>query len=104
MSKSEFMKLMQFPSAWLELGMYPDALFKVQLQSYTSGSEATPEHFRNGAFHWWLSQEPTEEQLICLALLSRKDPDPPMAQDAQRNIRLASRFSPQVDAVLHANS
>src|SRR5262249_541394 len=96
MTKSEFLKLMQFPAAWLELDMYPESLFAGQLNSYTLGAETASEHFRNGAFHWWLKQQPTEQQLLRLALLCRLDPDQLMAQDAQRYIRRAASFSPQV--------
>jgi len=104
MSRSEFLKLMRFPSAWLDLGMYPNSLFAMQLASYTPGAEAAPEHFRFGAFLWWLSQQPTEHQLVSLATLSRIDPDALMATDAQQRIRQSPGFSPQVEAALRART
>lgn len=97
MERIEFMRLMEFPEGWLEPGMYPQDLFEGQLASYTPGSEAASEHFRNGAFHWWLKRAPTEDQLIKLAALSRADPDQLMGKDVQKYIRLAAAYTSKVE-------
>ena len=54
---------MNFPDEWESLGMIPEELCEIQLAGYKSGHEDASEHDRNGAFHWWLKQEPTEDVL-----------------------------------------
>ena len=81
MTKSEFLKLMRFPTEWESLGMYPDELFAGQLAIYKPGDEQGAEHDRNGAFHWWLRRKPSEEELEALYRLASLDPDPLLGQD-----------------------
>ncbi|MEM7401394.1 MAG: hypothetical protein AAF304_05530 [Pseudomonadota bacterium] len=67
---------MDFPNEWSDWEMYPDDLFiDGQLSSYTKGSEDASEHYRNGAFFWWLKKEPTKAQLLMLVKLTYLDPD-----------------------------
>lgn len=86
-SKAQFAKLMEYPSEWLEWGLYPDDLFEGQQEAYSPGEEQASEHYRNGAFHWWLRSEPTREILRKLIALTFLDPDPAMADDVRGYIR-----------------
>jgi hypothetical protein len=86
MTKSEFLKLMSYPAEWLEWDMYPDELWEKQFQMYREGDERGSEHDRNGAFHWWLRQNITADQLKKLILLTFKDPDPIVAEDVRKHI------------------
>jgi len=86
MNKTEFLSLMRYPPEWMEWEMYPDALFEKQREMYQPGDERGAEHDRNGAFHWWLKQKLTADQLAKLVALSFKDPDPIMADDVRKYI------------------
>src|SRR3954453_7738676 len=86
MSKLEFMQRMHFPADWHYWEMYSDDLYDKQLASYEPGNEEASEHFRNGAFHWWLARNLSDEQLIKLVFLTTQDPDRKMAQDVRRHI------------------
>ena len=97
MERLEFMRMMNFPEGWLEPGLYPQELFEGQLAAYTPGSEAASEHFRNGAFHWWLKRGASEDQLVKLAALTSADPDQLMGEDVQNYIRHASAYSSRVE-------
>lgn len=83
MNKHEFLTLMQFPEEWLEWDLYPDELFEIQRSGYKQGHEEGSEHDRNGAFHWWLRQEPKASVLMQLAKLTFLDPDPLMAANVR---------------------
>ena len=86
MTKLKFLEIMGFPKEWASLGMYPDELFEIQVSGYRPGHEQSGEHYRNGAFHWWLHKEPAPEQLIVLTGLSMLDPDQLMAGDIRNYI------------------
>lgn len=96
MTKAEFLTLMQFPKEWELFEMYPEKLATIQLNGYQHGHEAASEHDRCGAFHWWLKQEPSEQQLIYLMRLACLDPDPLMGADIRNYIAKAKNFSPAV--------
>src|SRR5579859_885124 len=104
MDKSEFLHLMGYPPEWLEWGMYPDELFEKQHHLYQEGDERGSEHDRNGAFHWWLKQSITVDQLKRLVLLSYKDPDPIMAADVRRHIESRSDLTVDVRVLLRDGS
>lgn len=99
MTKSEFQKLMRFPSEWLSLGMYPDDLFRWQLSGYEPGHENGAEHDRNGAFHWWLRRQPSIIELKNLVRLAAVDPDPMLGEDVRQYIRRAAAYDEQVAAL-----
>jgi hypothetical protein len=80
MTRNEFICLMQYPPEWEEWGMLTEELMDIQIGGYYPGSEKASEHFRNGAFHYWLSKNPSKEVLIKLAKLSFLDPDTLMAE------------------------
>lgn len=100
MSKNQFIKMMHFPCEWMIYSMYPDELFYNQINNYRAGDEEGCEHDRNGAFHWWLRKEPSEDELIKLIKLTYLDPDPLMASDVHNYIRLAKNFSDKVEVFL----
>ncbi len=79
--------------------MYPEKLAAIQISKYQPGHEAASEHDRCGAFHWWLKQEPTEQQLINLMKLAHLDPEPLMGADVRTYIVKAKNFSPAVAKV-----
>ena len=66
--------------------MYPDGLYQRQVESYQAGNEDASEHFRNGAFHWWLKRDPSDDLLTKLIFLTTQDPDRAMARDVRRYI------------------
>ncbi len=80
MTRNEFITLMQYPPEWVEWGMLTEELLNIQMGEYYPGSERASEHYRNGAFHYWLHKEPSKEVLIKLANLSFLDPDTLMAK------------------------
>lgn len=92
MEKNIFLAFMNFPKEWLEYGMYPDELFYSQLHLYQPGDEEGSEHYRNGAFHWWLKRKPTTEQLSNLVKLTFLDPDALMGNDVRNYMRFAYNF------------
>lgn len=80
-TKAEFMRLMRFPAEWGKWEMYPDELFELQWREYQPGAERASEHFRNGAFHWWLNRKVGQQERQRLATLAELDPDKPMGTD-----------------------
>ncbi len=99
MNIGEFLKLMNFPKQWVELNMYPEILSKIQIAGYKPGQEEASEHYRNGAFHWWLRQEPTESVLMKLMLLASIDPDFLLGKDIHGYIRKAKNYTQKVENV-----
>jgi hypothetical protein len=96
MAKPDFMQLMGFPAQWESWSMYPNELCEVQIAAYKPGNESASEHHRNGAFHWWLRQEPSAEALIKLAKLTFLDPDPQMGSDVRTHIQRAIHHNAEV--------
>ena len=80
MTRNEFIRLMQYPSEWDEWGMLTEELMDIQMGEYYPGSERSSEHFRNGAFAYWLHEDPSKEVLLKLVKLSYLDPDSPMGE------------------------
>lgn len=97
MTKKEFLCLMRFPTEWELWSMYPDELFNVQLSFYEPGHEDSAEHDRNGAFHWWLRQNTSKEQLEKLLRLAALDPDQLLGNDLRRYIRKNLFFDEQME-------
>ncbi len=94
MTKAEFLTLMHFPDEWQLWDMYPDELALEQISGYQLGHEASSEHDRNGAFHWWIRQNPTAQLINKLIPLAFLDPDPLMGADVLRHLRKCDHFSP----------
>jgi hypothetical protein len=96
MKKHEFLGLMKFPMEWESLGMYPEDLFASQVGRYKPGHEEGSEHDRNGAFHWWLRQDPSRDQLERLLRLTFLDPDTALGEDVRTYIRKSSEYDAQL--------
>ncbi len=78
-TREELICLMRYPKEWVEWEMLPGEFVDAQIATYEPGNENASEHFRNGAFHYWLKRNPSKEILIKLVKLSFLDPDVPMA-------------------------
>ena len=89
---------MNFPKEWELFEMYPNELSEIQINNYISGHEEASEHDRNGAFHWWLKKEPTEEELSKLMKLAYLDPDSHMGKDVRGYIRKAKNYNKKVES------
>ena len=93
MTKLEFLSLMKFPKEWVELSMYPPALFDLQISTYEPGHENGSAHDRNGAFHWWLRNNPDDEKLKNLLILAAADPDRALGEDILQYIHKSENFN-----------
>jgi hypothetical protein len=100
LNKEQFAELMQFPKAWLAWGMYNDELFKIQLADCEPRSEDAPEHYRYGAFRWWLGRTLTNEELTKYVALTFLDPDQAMAGSARRDLASSKALSPELRALI----
>lgn len=104
-SKEEFARLMDYPREWLDWDMLADEVFSGQVSEYTPGSERASEHYRNGAFHWWLKKKiPTKEQLKKLVELTFLDPDPLMGEDVRTHIAKSKNCDDEIRALLSRSS
>jgi hypothetical protein len=99
-SKSKLAELLHFPKEWLEWKMYPDEVFLEHRREFQPGDEAGSELNRNGVFHYWLSKNLTEDQIIKLIKLSQLDPDPSMADDVRRHIQKHKNCTPKIKKML----
>ncbi|SCM51376.1 hypothetical protein BN1044_00838 [Hafnia alvei] len=101
MEKKEFLSLMKFPDEWTELDMYPDELFTGQLKLYKSDNDSDgSEHYRNGAFHWWIKINPSNLFLLNLVKLSFLDPDQLMAEDIRSYIIKQINYDEKVEGMM----
>ena len=101
MKKEEFMLLMHFPNEWSELLMYPDELFYEQLKEYEiEKDDEGSEHYRNGAFHWWLRANPEKSILIKLTHLTFLDLEQLMADDVRSYIIKANYFDTDIEEIM----
>lgn len=85
--KNRLAKILHFPQEWLAWKMYPDKIFLEHRKLFQPGNESDSENERSEAFHYWLSRELTEDQLIKLVKLSQLDLDPMMAEKIRAHIR-----------------
>ena len=97
MKKDEYLSLMQFAPEWSEWGMLDTEFVSQLVSSYRPGNEEASEHDRNGAFHYWLRQNPSKEQLIKLIKLSFLDPDQLMAADVRSHILKAPHCDSELE-------
>jgi hypothetical protein len=99
-TKTRLAELLEFPKEWLEWEMYPDEVFVEHRKQFLPGNESDSENERNEAFHYWLSRELTEDQLLKLVKLSQLDPDPLMAKEIQKHIEQHKNYTPKVNQLL----
>ena len=99
-TKERLAGLLEFPKEWLEWEMYPDDMFLAHRRQFLPGNESDSENERNEVFHFWLSKELSEDQLIQLVKLSQLDPDPLMAEDIRNHIEKHKNCTPKVKQLL----
>ncbi len=105
MTLDDYLRLMHFPPEWQEFGMLPSsAWISEAIGTYEPGNENASEHDRNGAFHYWLKQCPSKEQLRILVRLSFLDPDQVMADDVRRYIAEAGTCDDEIRRFLEGRS
>ncbi len=105
MNKSHFIQLIGYPKEWSDWGYLPDTYIADQIKDYLSehradqpksGDVPGSEHYRFGAFLYWLKQEPQIDQLEKLLALTYLDKDQLMANDVRRRIARARFASPEM--------
>jgi len=104
MKRDDYLALMKFPKEWIEMGMFPDELWDTARQYYQSGHGQSPEHDRNGAFHWWLKRSPSRDVLQKLVELSFLDPDQLMAADVRSYIGKSENADSMIRAKIGTSS
>src|SRR6266545_5603696 len=104
LARSELLQRLRFPKIWEEKGLYPDDLYQVQLEAFIAeardhgippddySSAGGMEHYRYGAFRFWLFRNPGREVYEALMEAAVLDPDPPMVGAAIKD--LISSYSP----------
>ena len=97
MTKEQYLCLMEYPKEWSELGMVVDEVMRNQLALAEAEGAGGWEHYRNGAFHWWIRQSPSKDQLRKL-LLASLDPDPAVGWDVHRHLRRCEHFDDDLRA------
>jgi hypothetical protein len=95
-TKKRLAELLDFPQEWLTWEMYPEEMFVAHRKLFQPGNESDSENERNETFHYWLSRELTEDQLLKLVQLSQLDPDPLMAENIQGHIQKHKNCTPNV--------
>ncbi|MDH3257376.1 MAG: hypothetical protein OEM27_07145 [Nitrospinota bacterium] len=100
LSKVRLAELLHFPKAWLTWEMYPDEMFLEHRQLFQLGNESDSENERSETFHYWLSRELTEDQLLKLVKLSQLDPEPLMAENIQAHIKKHKNCTPNIKKLL----
>ena len=103
-TKNRLAEILEFPTEWLEWDMYPEELFLEHRKKFMPGNESDAENERNEVFHYWLSRELTEDQLLRLVKLSQLDPDLLMAEDIQNHIKNHKSCTPKVKELLNNNA
>jgi hypothetical protein len=101
LSLSELIDRLGYPAVWTEKGLYPEDLYQVQLAAFVAEArergirshEYRPvggtEHYRYGAFRYWLQRDPGPDTLHSLMEGAVVDPDPPMAGAAIKDLLAA---------------
>ena len=101
-TKNRLAELLEFPKEWLEWKMYPEEVFLEHRREFLPGNESDAENERNEAFHYWLSKELTEDQLLKLVQLSQLDPDPLMAKNIRSHIQEHKNCTSKVKELLNS--
>ena len=91
MNKSSLSNLLDYPSVWLDEELLTDELFNIQAAELQKeyGNDAPKggtEHWRYGAFHYWLTRNIETDVLAKLLEAANVDPDQPMAGAAIKDI------------------
>ena len=87
-------RALRYPRLWFESGLLDGELLEIQLRElqkiigYRSRPLRSTEHWRYGAFVWWLRRVQNTEQLMALLRVAAIDPDEPMGQSVIKEISL----------------
>lgn len=91
MDKAQLAKVLNYPQIWLEANLFTDELFSIQAPEFQREyggrvPSGGTEHWRYGAFHFWLKRNIDVAVLERLLDAATVDPDQPMAGAAIRYI------------------
>lgn len=91
MDKASLARLLNYPTIWLEAELLTDELFGIQVPDFQKEyggriPEGGTEHWRYGAFHFWLSRNIGSQVLELLLDAASADPDQSMAGAAIKDI------------------
>lgn len=92
--KRQLRRALRYPRLWVESGLLDGELLEIQLRElqkiigYRSRSLRSTEHWRYGAFVWWLRRVQNTEQLMARLRVAAIDPDEPMGQSVIKEISL----------------
>lgn len=97
----ELVDRLRYPTVWTEKGLYPEDLYQMQLAAFVAEAQTRDilpeeyrpiggtEHYRYGAFRYWLQRNPGSDTLHSLMEAAVADPDPPMAGAAIKDLLAA---------------
>jgi hypothetical protein len=82
MSDAEIREHLKFTPRWFSLGVIDDAALELTIRNFRASDDDSDEHWRYGAFMYFLDQHPTltPEQCEGLLQLGAEDPDWTMGQ------------------------
>lgn len=66
--------------------MFPKELFEMQVADLDAISNGGGEHYRYGAFQWWITRVPSQDQVCKLIALTFLDADQVMAAAARMDM------------------
>jgi hypothetical protein len=93
-----FAKAACFPAVWLERGLLTGPFFEAQAGEFEReygirSPEGGTEHWRYGAFLYWLRRRPASDTLPALVEAALQDPDRPMAGNVLLELVALSNFN-----------
>jgi len=91
MNKLSFAKLLNYPAIWLDMNLLTDELFEFQSHEFQKEygnriPKGGTEHWRYGAFHYWLARDIDSKVLWRLLEAASVDPNQAMAGAAIKDI------------------
>jgi hypothetical protein len=88
MSDAEIREHLKFGPRWFALGIIDEECLALTIRSFRASDDDGDEHWRYGAFKWFLSQHPhlTPEQCEGLFELGAEDPDWTMGQSIMLDV------------------
>ena len=85
-------RALRYPRLWFDSGLLAGELLELQYSALRRkvGSRSRPlaasEHWRYGAFVWWLQRVDVQERLLLLLDAAAADPDEPMGSSVAKEI------------------
>ena len=88
MSDAEIREHLKFGPRWFALGIMDEEALTLTIRNFRASDDDGDEHWRYGAFRWFLSQHPqlTPEQCEGLIELGAEDPDWTMGQSIMLDV------------------